>query len=609
MFPYRLRPPLLGEKYNRKRPRRNDGGVLPRSDNTTTTNTHGQEYAFGGPLQRAIRKDLEAIRQQFLHEHHDAQETTGQVNHCPKGMSFRVFRTVFRRNRVAALHTRVSPPRCDRGAYSQLLYAVCLDMMKDALMESVEKAEDNRADEDRETAPRKQEKAFEMASFAIFCLYALYQTHPLQETKGHDTDKNNEQTPRSTKRRDNAKKLQMLPMGLYMRENPKMTYRRSFCSPIRIDIYCYSLMIRLRDMALTLAAECEVHRRHYIVQEKTRTDPEHDRDRLCVCSLALDLLSIVDRLEPFLEFCAYTGPCSLEGLAGHAEFPFALHASPKTQMYPVNASDGLLSQQQDQTISKPMFDVEEQLCNYKESCNKVFETLAIPKNSSSSERRTLNQMQRVQDVIRPLLASKNIHQRQTLTVKRVAFEPGTIDKSSGTKEFEESSGGGGNEVAVRAADDAEHSLSYEISLPETLSDLQKESFYDSIDCLLRREDRPLEFRTVASEADASTIQSGAFSAATASTGVGRDALASLLRQAQDTQRHTKARKRRTVSSEFLGEPKERRRPQVDVTPGDLSDMSSSDEETVLSGALSTGELGGRALSDLLHLAVSGRSRR
>ena len=295
MLPYRLRAPIYGKKLK---------GLKEKSGNDVLEG--------GGPIQRAITQDLLRLRDDFvntLNQEHDdnasENDPTSQqqeaaatyYRHVAPGKTFSAFRTnIFDSSKLSHLHTLV-PPKCDREAYSQLIYACCLSMLKQAF-----------------TSQDAGVVMFEDASYALFLLYALFETNPL---------------PRSFKKSS----LELLPVGLLS----KHLSRRSFAPNIRVDRYHYSLLLRLRMIALKRHAECQ--QSCMKAQEQNLEVANSDRSKSlcnwrCICSLCQDAVEIVDRIMPVLELCEYTGPVGLEGLAGHSEYPFASTSSKASKRWP-----------------------------------------------------------------------------------------------------------------------------------------------------------------------------------------------------------------------------------------------------------------------------------
>lgn len=312
MLPYRLRPPVYGGKLKEKKKQEaeavaknggTDGSIEPAPNDPL----HG-----GGPLQRAIELDLLELRTKFVRLLQDftpdgagdkhGNDDDGVTNlrqrrcHVERGQVFRMFKMVFGEAKIALLHSRLIPPRCEREAYSQLIYAACLSLLKKSYAEPT--------------------FCLEHAVFAVFCLYTLYQTNPL--AMGPDVSSMNHYDHQRQRHL-----LTMLPMGLQNVENPKALYRRAFRTFIRIDRYHYSLLLRLVEECRARQGECQSH---------ARIVPHQDTGQWrCTCGVATDGIEIVTRVLKTLDFAEYTGPCSVEGLAGHADYAFSSAASPPMQ--------------------------------------------------------------------------------------------------------------------------------------------------------------------------------------------------------------------------------------------------------------------------------------
>ena len=292
MLPYRLRAPIYGTKLKALKVKYGDN-VLE----------------GGGPIQRAITQDLIHLRRDFLtlliaeFANDDAEETepsttqqqpsTASYRHVKSGKIFGSFRSdVFDKSRVSHLYNLI-PPKCDREAYSQLIYAACLSLLKQAFVSQ---------------STSRSGVNFYDASYALFQLYTLFQTNPL---------------PRSFEKSS----LELMPVNLQSIENHKLLYRRSYAPNIRIDRYHYSLMLRLRMIALERQAgcqkECMKTQESILKSAAGSAHPESQLDWKCKCSLEQDIVEIIDRILPVLDLCEYTGPVSLEGLAGHSEYPFS----------------------------------------------------------------------------------------------------------------------------------------------------------------------------------------------------------------------------------------------------------------------------------------------
>lgn len=114
----------------------------------------------------------------------------------------------------------------------------------------------------------------------------------------------------------------MLPIGI--NSEGEKTWRRAFRSPVRIDRWNYSLLLRLRDLCLARVEQCGVN-----VMENTNSDDIttdgacNNTPWQCHCGLARDAARVIDKMlfdDTFFQYCEYHGPHCLEGLAGHPNF-------------------------------------------------------------------------------------------------------------------------------------------------------------------------------------------------------------------------------------------------------------------------------------------------
>jgi hypothetical protein len=255
MLPYRLRPPIYGKKL----------------EHLKQTAEHVQ--ARGGPVQRAIEEDLSELEKCFLEEH-QAVDDSSSHHHVEPGKTFRSFKQVFGSRRVALVHLLVPTTKCDREAYAQLIYAACLERVRIAFQPPFD---------------------LEHAAAALYALYALQETNPLPST-----------TPTP---------MQLLPLAMQSKDNPRALFRRAFRQPIRIDQEHYALLLQLRELALARCADCR--QALYYQKKKGRTAPW-----TCSCGIAKDSIEVLNRLLPHLDLdlCEYTGPIGMEALAGHADY-------------------------------------------------------------------------------------------------------------------------------------------------------------------------------------------------------------------------------------------------------------------------------------------------
>lgn len=335
MLPYRLRPPTFSDKAFKEKKQNESKNML----------------AGGGPVQRAMELDLMELRPKFLEQ----LNRTSQQHNSP-GATFGAFRNVFGQAKVALVHTRTLPIRCDRDAYAQLLYASCLSLLKHAF--------------------QQDELMLEHAAFAIFCLYALYETNPLTNV------------PESP--------LQMLSMGVQCPENPKFLYRRTFRMPIRIDRYHFSLLQRVRDEALAQQADCQCAR-----MQAWRANTA---DWLCTCGIAVDAARVVDRLMPCLDLGEYTGPRGLEALAGHGDYPYGCKRPKKTNAAPAeNIARTNVIKLTDQELDRVMEAVPEPMNSLMEGIDRYrasLQAIRLPPAGS-------NQVARIRGALNPIFAESS----------------------------------------------------------------------------------------------------------------------------------------------------------------------------------------------------------
>lgn len=278
MLPYRLRTPVFGSVSENQK-RRSDG-------------TQREASTGGGPVQKAISRDLKAFQLSFLDRIQKEQQQqgyeatpkrstgTGTGSHWTSGKAFGIFKELFGSAKIAMLHLLVPHPRCDREAYAQITYAACLEHFREAMKKS------------------PQNSSLLEACAAIWTLYTLYETNPLLKTA--------QMTP-----------MDYLPMGLQSRENPRALYRRAFRQPIRIDREHFALMLHLQERCRALLDTCCCGQAlcPIVPTSSSFSTP-------CTCSVARDTITILERLSSCWDFCEYTGPVGLEAMAGHPDYPY-----------------------------------------------------------------------------------------------------------------------------------------------------------------------------------------------------------------------------------------------------------------------------------------------
>ena len=259
-------------------------------------------------MQRAVKADLSLLQLQFqadLEQYNSASNESQQQhgdshdsNGYRRGMLFQVFKQTFQRTRFGIIHLRCCPPRCDRGEYLQLVYSTVLGMLRDCFHNEQEADRDHDRDHDMFLCH---------ATFAIFALYTIYETNPLPPVPTM------EQGPKQI--------LSTLPMGASSEHGGRRSYRRSYRAAIRISQDLYSCIQRLRDLALVRMDACLQHE----LDDTCRIS-----DWKCCYGLAGDCIHVIDRLLQgqaqgqgqacCIQLCEYSGPASLEGLAGSEEY-------------------------------------------------------------------------------------------------------------------------------------------------------------------------------------------------------------------------------------------------------------------------------------------------
>lgn len=352
MFPFKARKPSdfksassASRSVGSKKRHRGDGDDL-----FNDTDAH----IYGGNLQRAVLLDLVELRQRsFTCEisHHgtlptlchpsilNSSSAQTQTTHEPTGAAFERFKQVFSDARFGAIHTRTIPHRVDRGEYVQLLYSCCFYLLEEA-MQGGSSTTDSFWKEvgvvGESTTVNNPSRAFN-AMFAIFALYTLHQTNVLPDAMPPQPLKTDSKTGQLDEQAL-RKSWSTLPIGHMANE-----FRNTYRSPIRIDRWCYSLLLQLRDVCKAHVSLCNVdgvQRNDSILSNR------------CNCSLAGDAAHIIDKMltnESTFDYCEYHGPCSLEGLAGSANF-YKAHFATKEKGRMISDTTTTT------TLSKPMLD-------------------------------------------------------------------------------------------------------------------------------------------------------------------------------------------------------------------------------------------------------------
>jgi hypothetical protein len=595
MLPYHLRAPIYGGKLKRQR------------EDELSPDSLRSPYIGGGPYQRAIEKDLLDVRGEFqsqlshikrIHATPPSSPADGpavvdtdssgphQHHRQGQGLAFGVFKKVFGAAKVARLHTRLAPPRCDQTAYAQLIYAACLSLLKQSQSSSIPKhqhqpeddAHDSNQEEEEEEKDNDDVVHLNDAAYAVFCLYALYETNPLPVPQG-PTDNDNKSQSRQSQ-------LAMLSMGLQNRENPKLLFRRAFRSHIRIDQQHYVYLLTLKDLALSKIADCLANSSGKSPLPRSSSDSDSDdsesssrdaqphRNFQCHCAIAEDIVLVIDRLWKHLDLCAYTGPCSAEGLAGHADYPFPVNEPAKaksTKTLVVPSSRGMPASSGVVLVATEPWQISEHLQERLESYLSSRQSIRLPALHANNSQQTKRVRQALEPMFRkrtkgegidPLAQLSNTIQgggvaveaaAKPRTLRRVTFgsimvggETSVVssklitgETDAGQEETLARGAGAAQAEADHEADQQESTPSYQLILPDEMPVALQESIQIAVETLMDQGEtllglsEPARVSGSIHDGDVSTLGTGVVSAASTTTSVGRKALQTLLSQVDD----------------------------------------------------------------------------
>ncbi|KAL3822852.1 hypothetical protein ACHAXA_006216 [Cyclostephanos tholiformis] len=399
MFPYKIRKPAWGSsKPGAGSTRRgaigddgstdddDDGAVPPPGvGSSRQVDVVVEDYdpddprTVGGNLQRAILMDLIELRVRYRRRvpaspadvatatsalpspsarrrrrsrgptvrNDDGGYATTDDGHVSLGSYFSDFKTCFRESHFGAMHTRTIPPRVDRGEYVQLLYSCCFHLLE---VSSRNHARNFDGDNGRATSScwnddiasyddngmNARDLDLSDAIYSIFALYSLHRTNVLPKAPMRRSHHAKGWTPSGKFDEVSlGEAWSMLPIGINSDEDK--LYRRTFLSPVRIDRYNFTLLLRLRDTCLARVEQCGVD--FMMASLSTMTNDadavgngrcEDLRRRRCYCGQARDAAHIIDIMladDSFFDYCEYHGPHGLEGLCGSPNFYKAHFAS------------------------------------------------------------------------------------------------------------------------------------------------------------------------------------------------------------------------------------------------------------------------------------------
>lgn len=301
MFPFHPKPPTLGKKLVSELKNKLPSGSGGKSDCKT------YQLRNGGPVQRAIRDDMLSLKETFqddferncrvLEENASSSSGASLSQHLALGSSYSIYKETFRKKKFGIIHSaELCPPRCDRDSYIQMIYSAALEFLYEEDLFGFEKeAEEGSVDDVAVYLPIS-------IAFAVFTTFTLYHTNILPSIPTKDC----------TAMED---ALSTLTMGLASDTVKYKMHRRTYKSPIRLSQDLYALLYQVRNLSLLCIDQCQ--------QQKYRPDiKKSGHTWICSCSLARDCIHIIDKLEheESFQLCEYSGPVSLEGLAGSREY-------------------------------------------------------------------------------------------------------------------------------------------------------------------------------------------------------------------------------------------------------------------------------------------------
>ena len=461
------------------------------------------------PLQQAVQADLQIIGNIFIEKISQIppSELFAGVR---KGRAFGWFKEIAKDKKLAALY-QFLPNKCDSAAYSQLLYAACLDLFN----QNHQKSDVSQGDE----------LVFMWDAFYIFALYLLHETNPLEVAPPLETT--------------SAQALTTLSMGVVNKYRPSpgiKFFRRNFRPNIRVDPQTYSKLQQLKELA-------------------------HSKEG----PIALDMKHILNKLWPHLDLVSYLGPMNLSGLA---QRQLRLESSPSESRGESTLPQP--SQESTAAYNPPAIDAETEtraslppaLLEKVKSYTEKRDCLRLPPSNGSARyeqiRQAMEPMRSVRGWEDDMLGKKVEESsesaeltRLTTQIKRktrtITFaidvtgngDPNASEDAKSKSDTVADAGGSLKTDPLEAHEEID--LSFELKVPPTLPDALQQSIQDAVMQLVKR-DGPSMFHPITARLekidDLSTLASrGVSEAASIATslctesGIGREALQQLLQQA------------------------------------------------------------------------------
>jgi Small nuclear RNA activating complex (SNAPc), subunit SNAP43. len=353
-----------------------------------------RQLMYGGPVQRAIRADLLSLRQEFQKDLEEVWSPPSAQNAVAKrapGRAFQIFKETFRRTKFGIIHTRCSPPRCDKEAYIQMIFSAVLDLLCAEYHENL-----RNPSLENETS----KKCFVDRVFAVFALYALYETNPLPNFPLNINILQKKSCDNLTAS-ELKQILSMMPMGASSDQGGRRAFRRYFRAPIRISLDQYHSLIQLRDVSMAIMDLLSCQQLSFI------------------SDMAIDCVYLIDRLkESSLLLCEYAGPSSLEGLIGSEEYYHSVvlnenekHAT--TSLDTTLVSSDLLTGQQihediDEVLSISSF--EELIATHQQQYDRILGSISLDINRYKSNSRPSLKLNSIESILKDIIQGR--HQSQ-----------------------------------------------------------------------------------------------------------------------------------------------------------------------------------------------------
>ena len=541
-----------------------------RSNKSDEAQEHLRSACGRGPIEQALHGDLLQLCDHFAAELAVKVQQLEIGTSPAAGLAFGVWKNAFDASKMALLHTRLAPKRCDRSAFVQLMYAVCWKILHDEI---------------EGTASINIVRA----AFAVFSLYGFDETDP--RTAGATTV--------------NQDVLTMLPMGLNQNaENPGFMHRRHFKQPIRNSLEQFYSLMRLQQYASMKEAD---------TRWESGLGPATFNDFLC----AIDLVEVIHKIVPCIELCSYAGPCGLEARAGQHHLVLDNYEAPVGVMRPRNFNDeGLTNNdteprdgaQESVALSTAL---QNKCTHYLASCRSI----RFPPTTQFPSR-----TKRIREAVAPIFADGGIdssfNELQTgdqdgaMAVKRLKLRSvtfGLVDHT-GLPALPPTYSASDNSLPKDFAIGTDFPFA-DLMLPSGLSNTQDKSLTTAIEALLsRRKSLTMHVmnasaeKSLSDEMSALDTDGSSYSEESAGLGSGGKLLGDLLALANERQ------KQRSIAHSFLGNDVASLDRQTNTSwrgEGDDSSDASLDEDEISVAASAVGRSALRLLLNVSKIPGKG----